>query len=302
MRTLPEPAAALCASQHNVIARPQLLRWMTAKAADGLVRHGTLETLQRGVYGVVGGAAPAEQEPMAAVMRARPGARLTGPRVLGLLGIEPFARDDPYTVLTAPTRRLRGVAFPHRPDPYPDRVVTPIGPMPCVHPVAALVDAVAALEPRERRVALHVLRRRGHWSEQRFQLEAAGRGASDTGIAILMEMIADGVLDSDSAEEVGLGERLLAIDARFEAQVWVTPRIRVDWLLRLLRLIVEYQGEVDHAGEEARKRDARRMRDLERLGMLVVPVAAADVGDPGFAGWMRGIIATREYELARGHS
>ncbi|MBW3659778.1 MAG: hypothetical protein KY457_14150 [Actinobacteria bacterium] len=299
MRTLPDPAAALCAKQHNVIARQQLLRWMTAKAADGLVRHGTLETLQRGVYGVVGGASPAEQEPMAALVRARPGARLTGPLVLGLLGIEPFTRDDPYTVLTAPGRRLRAVTFPHRPDPCPDRAITPIGPMPCVHPVAALVDAIPALQPRERRVAVHVLRRRGHWSAQRFAVEAAARGTSDPGIAILAEMIAGGVLESDSAEEAGLGDRLLAIDDRFEPQVWVTPRIRVDWFLRLLRLIVEYQGEVDHAGEDARRRDAARIAELEALGMLVVPVTAADVADPGLDGWIRGILAAREYELAR---
>jgi hypothetical protein len=299
MRTLPAPAASLCDAQHNVICRQQLLRWMTAKAADGLVRHGVLRIEQRGVYSVVGGASPAEQAPMAALLRARPDARLTGPFVLGLLGLEPFTREDAWTVLIAPRRRLTNVTFPHRPDPYPDRRCTPIGPLRCVHPVAALVDAIAALDRRERRVALHVLRRRGLWSPKRFEAERSARGDADPGIGVILEMLNDGVLDNDSPEEVALRERLTAIDDRFEAQVWITPAIRVDFYLRDLRLVFEYQGDVDHGDVHGRATDTERHAAMSALGLLVVPVVAADLRQPGFDDWVRGLIATRTYELAR---
>lgn len=290
---------AIFERQHGVAGRYQLLELLTEPAVDSMLRHRRLVPVERGVYRLPGCARPVEQEPMAALIRARPDARLTGARVLGLLGIEGFPRDAAFTVFTAPGRHLTGVDFDHRPDPVPDRKATPIGPLACVHPLVALVDAIVPLGRRERRVAMHVLRRRGHWSDERFAVERAARGDGDPGIVALLALIGDGVLVTDSSEEDAMGERLVAIDDRFEPQVWITPTIRVDWLLRALRLGFEYQGDVDHGDEVGRAADEERFAAASAAGVQLIAVTAADLRDAGFEAWVRGLIAARTFELAR---
>lgn len=299
MSGLPAPVVAIFERQHGVAGRCQLLQYLTEPTVDSMLRHGRLLKVERGVYRIPGCAQPVEQEPMAALLRARPDARLTGARVLGLLGIEGFDRDGAFTVFTAPRRHLTGVSFDHRPDPVPDRKPTPIGPLACVHPLVALVDAIVPLGRRERRVAMHVLRRRGHWSDERFAVERAARGDDDPGIAVVLGLIADGVLVTDSPEEDAMGERLLAIDDRFEPQIWITPAIRVDWLLRTLRLGFEYQGDVDHGDELGRVADEERFAAAAAAGVQLIAVTAADLRDPGFEAWVRGLIAARTFELSR---
>lgn len=296
---LTEKAVALFEAQHGVAARRQLVPLLGADPVDALLQRGAIAGVERGVYRLAGAAETPEMLAMAAAHRAGPHARLTGPFVLGQLHLDTFSRFDPFTILTAPSRRLRGVSFPHRPDPVPDRRPTPIGCLPTVHPLVALVDSLAALERRERRVALHVVRRAGHWSDQRFQAERAARGDEDAGVAALVEMLEDGVLESDTVQEVELGERLRKVDPAFEPQVWVSPRLRPDWFLRRLRLGVEYQGDVDHGDAVGRMRDSGREEMAASIGVLLVPVVAADLRDDGFDDWMRSVLASREFELGR---
>jgi hypothetical protein len=92
---------------------------------------------------------------------------------------------------------------------------------------------------------------------------------------------------------------LRSIDDRFEPQVWITSRHRVDWFLRWARLAFEYQGEVDHAHAAGRLRDEGKAGAASEVGVRIIPVVAADLRTDGFDDWVRGLIATRAFELGR---
>jgi very-short-patch-repair endonuclease len=83
----------------------------------------------------------------------------------------------------------------------------------------------------------------------------------------------------ESDEERHLGELLARFDPPAEPQVPVSPRVRVDWYFRTLRLAVEYDGGVDHDGPSGRSGDARRDAILADLGIAVVRYRAADLRD-----------------------
>lgn len=299
MSALDHRTLQLLATQHGVVGRFQLLGTHTRGEVDSLVTRRGLVPIERGIYAVRGAPETPEREAMAAQLRCRPRARLTGGFVLAQLGLEPFRRHDPFEVLVDPDRSVSAVTFPHRTDPRPGRRLTPIGALRCVHPTIALADGLVHLGERDRRVAFHVLRRRGLWSDRELAAELVARGDRDEGLRLLCELVDAGETVLDSAEESELGRRLRRIDPRFEPQVWITERYRVDWFLRWLRLAFEYQGEVDHGWAAGRAADAVKTGEAERVGVSVVPVVAADVRDPGFDDWVAGLIAARRYELQR---
>jgi hypothetical protein len=97
---LPAEATKLAETQYGVVSRRQLLRELSPSQVKGRVRHGRLVVVERGVYRVPGGAVVPQQRPFAAALRSGDGATLTGPFVLGHLGVDGF-RD------TVGDRRLR---------------------------------------------------------------------------------------------------------------------------------------------------------------------------------------------------
>lgn len=299
MSGLNDDAHAIFEAQHGAAGRFQLVDLLTEPTVDGLAQRGRIVVIERGVYGVAGGAPTRERAAMAALLRARPDARLTGRFVLGVTGMEGFDADDPFTVLTAPGRRMRGVSFDHRPDPISDRRTVSVGALTCVHPQVAFIDAIETMETRQRRVVLHVLKRRGSWSDRRLDEELAARPDDDPGVLLVRQLVDEGALQTDSAEEDALGRRLRSIDDRFEPQVWITPKRRVDWFLRWARLGFEYQGEVDHAHVAGRLRDEAKADEASAVGVRIIPVVAADLRTDGFEDWVRGLIATRAFELGR---
>jgi hypothetical protein len=127
--------------QFGIASRPQLLSCgLTEGQVEGLVARGGLEKVLCGTYRVPGSAVPVEQTAMAAVIRCRPRARLTGPFVLGLLGVEGFSTADAFEVLVPPERRVRNVPFMVRKDPLPGQFAAMLGPLPVVTATRALVE------------------------------------------------------------------------------------------------------------------------------------------------------------------
>jgi very-short-patch-repair endonuclease len=85
---------------------------------------------------------------------------------------------------------------------------------------------------------------------------------------------------SESHGERNLSAVLDTITPRAERQVWVTPKRRVDFLVRVLGLVIEYDGRKAHAGSAGRTRDAVRDDELGGQELLVVHVTAEDLRNP----------------------
>jgi hypothetical protein len=279
---LPIPAAALAEAQLGVLARRQLLAWLSENRADRLLRGPWFEPLAFGVHRIVGGARSPSQHAVAAALRAGPGASLTGPVVLAFYRVDGFTDHDPYEVLVPAGRRVTGVDFRVRSDPDPGRPVSRRGDVRLVGVVDALIDSAApvhAIEPRRLRLAHDVLRWRGALVPGRLADRVRDLGPRAPGGARLTEL-----LDLDAHVAVGSGERrlgevLAAFDPAPEPQVWVTPHRRVDWWFASVRFGVEYQGSVDHGTVAGRIADAERDLELGRDDIRLGYVTAADLRD-----------------------
>lgn len=109
---LPPRALQRMQRQHGAISSRQLSALgISDDVSTSMVRRGVLERVHRGVYRLPGGAAPAEQAIMAAVLRAGPDARASGPAACWLHGLEGFERLTLF-VLIPVSRRISGIDFP----------------------------------------------------------------------------------------------------------------------------------------------------------------------------------------------
>lgn len=301
MLTIASSALSLVEEQFGIVARYQLLRSMPAYEVDELVQRGHLIPVERGVYRHRGGAVVPEQAAMAAVLRARPKARVTGPFVLGLLDVDGFTTADPFEVLRRRDRRIRNVAFRHRADPLPSEHKAKMRGLPIVTPTRALVDSarfVEQLGERRLRVGLDSARWRGLTTTDRVRELAVRLGRRDPGARYFLDVLGEDMLTPESEAERGVGVWLRRFDPSPEPQVWVLPDVRVDWYLRPLRLALEYFGEVDHATAAARLADAERTAKLAPIDVEVVPIVHADLGDEdGFLGWMQAVFVARAHRL-----
>lgn len=103
---LPDDVRALLRKQIGLGTRPQVMALgYGAAVVDGWVTRRLLEPAtingarMWGTYRAAGSAEPPEQQAMAAALRCRTGARVSGPIILGLLGVEGFAPTDPFLIL-----------------------------------------------------------------------------------------------------------------------------------------------------------------------------------------------------------
>jgi hypothetical protein len=302
MRTSHDRVQALFLRQHGVAARFQLVRLMSAKAVDGLVRRGSLVAVERGVYRSRTTPVTRELLAMAALLRSRPAAVLTGCFVLGLVDVDGFTVADPFTVLTRPGRSLTQVTFRHRPDVVDLRPPIHVGPLASVHPTVAVLDAIRQRpgDDRRFRVAIDVLRRRGQWIESRLSRELAVRPADDPGARFVRDLLGSDALACETEPERLLGHYVREVYPDAEPQVWITPRRRSDWYLRGPRLAIEFQGEVDHGHAAGRAEDAEKAAEAEAVGIRIVPVVKADLEDGrAFVRWLSALVVAREFELER---
>lgn len=302
---LPDAAAELADAQRGVLARAQLAAMCGAHVADDLLRSGRFAPVDppvRGVHRVRGGGGGPEQHAFAAALRARPGATITGPLVLGLLGVPGFGMDAPFEILTRPGRCLTNVPFSHRVDPDPDRAVTTYGEVRVVDPAAALIDAAARVEAvgeRRLRVAWDHLRWERILTTRRMARRLDELRGTAPGVDVLERILEPGGgVAVESEGERSLAPFLNCFDPRPEPQVRVTRFRRSDFYFRPLRLAYEYLGAVDHDTVEQRLADDRRDDELRRAGIRAQYVVARDLDDPAaFLGAVAGTLAVRAHEL-----
>jgi hypothetical protein len=183
---------------------------------------------------------------MAATLRCRPEARLTGPFVLGLLNVEGFSTADPFEVLVPPDRRVRSnVGFKVRPDLHYDRFVAMVGMLPVVTATRAIIDTARTIQGKRLIVGIDSARWLGLTKVDRL-LRCADCLGRHPGVKVVRDLAASGALDHESEGERMVAALFADYDPPLQAQVWITPRIRADFLWPDVRMILEYNGERYH--------------------------------------------------------
>jgi Protein of unknown function (DUF559) len=297
MSMLNASALRLMSEQFGIVSRPQLLTCgLTEGQVEGLVARGALEKFHCGTYRILGGGVPVEQAAMAAVIRCRPQARLTGPFVLGLLGVEGFSTADEFEVLVPPGRRVRNVPFRVRTDPLPGRFAAMVGPLPVVTATRALVETARRIQGKRLVVGIDSARWLGLTRLDRL-LRCAECYERHPGARLIRKLIESGALDHESEGERALATLFADYDPPLEAQVWITPRIRVDFLWRDVEMILEYDGDRYHSLRRDREDDRTRDHELNALGYHVEHVRNADLASP--VALRTRILAVRRALLAR---
>ncbi len=293
----------LAEAQFGLVARYQAMRCVSRNRSDTILRRGPFESVDRGVYRLVGAPRLGVQPALAATLRAGRGATLTGPAALAIYEVDGFGllHDQlPFEVLLPPGRRITA-SFPVRRDPDPARAVATHGEIRVAGPIDALIDSavfVDALGARRLRLAHDVLRWRGMLKPGRLQQRISDLGRRAPGGQALADL-----LDLDLQASTGDGERRLGtvlgrFDPAPEPQVWVTPARRVDWYFRRIRYAWEYQGSVDHGTVTGRQADAARDTELRREGMRIGYVTDADLADEAtFLAVAAGALSARAFEL-----
>lgn len=301
MSILPAESIATADAQYGAIGRFQLLDHASDDQIHGYVKNGHLERVFCGTYRVVGSGVSRQQTAKAALLRARPGAVLTGPFVLGLLDVDGFTVEDDFEVLTRPGRRLSERGFSHRNDPHPERVTASHGTLRITLTTDALLETarlLAATDQRRLRVGLDSATWRGLTTPTKVLARATELGRGHAGAAFYLDLLADGMDAADTDGERVLGRLLQRFHPGPEPQVWVTPGRRTDWFFRMLRLAVEYLGSVDHGFVARRAADLVRDEELAAVGVAVLPVVAADLRDEEAAlTWIEAALVKRAHEL-----
>lgn len=296
--------ASLLDQQHGVLGRFQAVGVLGEDGGDALLRSERFEHLVpavRGVRRLRGSGDRGEQRAFALALRARPGATISGPLALGLLGAPGFSTGDPFELLLRPGRRMRGVDVTTRVDPDPDRPVTGYGDVRVVSPVDALIDSAAFVDQlgeRRLRVAWDHLRWDGLVHRDRLGPRMDELRGRAPGVAILEQVLRDGGgLRVESEGERALAPVLDCFDPRPDRQAEVGRR-RVDFLFRALRLAYEYLGAVDHTAARDRVADDERDDELRHEGVRVQYVVAADLRDRvALLGRVASTLAVRAHEL-----
>lgn len=301
LRRMPwETADEIFAEQHNVASRDQLLSVLTAHQVDGMVRHGRLIACHRAVYHRAGVSLCNRGEAMAALLRCPEGAAITGPLVLGALGVDGFSDTSSFEVLLPPGSRVRGAGFTSRPNPSATATRN-LGKLRLAAPVRALVDCgrpVFDVSDDVLWTAYDSARWKNVLSTGRFLSELAGSSRRDAGAVRWRRLADERLLRLESPKERSLDELMRTFAPPPEVQVWVTPARRVDFFWRRIRLAVEYLGAKDHAYREARQRDGARDDELERVGIRSVFVINDDLKDPeALAAWLLAVAERRAQEL-----
>lgn len=255
---------------------------MTFPAIDAQVYRGALVRMERGIYRSSLAPDKPEQAPMAAALRARPDARISGPFVLWLHGLGDISASAPWEVLTAVGRKVRGVDFLHRPNPSPGDGIVVFRGLPTVPVTTALVDSgrfIDVLGGRALRLAYDSSRWRKLTTPKMILERAQRLGPADPGAAVFLEWHERGELVPESDGERRLGRIVCRIAPPPQAQVRVRG-FRVDWYWPLYRFGLEYQGVVDHRSAKDRQNDIGRSHALRRADIHILPVSDRDFRYP----------------------
>lgn len=250
--------------QHNLVTRPQAVAKLGKDAVDARVQRGDLQVVHRAVYRPPFMPVPEEQAAMAAVLRCRPQAWLTGEAMLGLFGVEGFSTTDPVRVLVPPERSVSNVSFTVLNDPGWSLHRATTRNVPGVTPARSLADAGLYVTDKQLRVGVDALKWTGLCSNGRLE-STMNSLPGHPGAERILEGLHNGTFDPESEGERSLLSSVLAgfVPAP-QCQVEILPGIRVDFAWWAVRLALEYDGRNDHDRARDRDRDEERSLRIKR--------------------------------------
>jgi hypothetical protein len=295
---LPDDLLDLATRQLGHLARRQVVAEVGEVPADRLLRAPWLERVQFGVVRVRGGAWHPCQDAVAATLRCGPAAILTGPAALHALAVDGVTPGGSFEVLLPAGRRVSGTAFPTRRNPETGRRTWTLGEVRVAEPTDALIES-CLLRPAPPARQLRQAHDRLRWGGR---IRPGMLAARATVLTRDRPPVLSELLDLDGQASTGDGERTLGrllqrFDPPPEAQVWVTPYRRVDWLFRAIQLGIEYQGRIDHGSAGGRLGDRARDDELAQAGLRLLYVTAEDLRDPqALLTRVAAAVASRAYE------
>lgn len=272
--------------QLGLVTRWQLVRELgySEGTVEGWVARGHLESVRCqgvklvGVYRSPAGARPPEQLLLAAALRCRPRAWVTGEAALGLLGFDGHSPRSSFRVLVPPGRWVCNVPFPVDQDACYMRDRARSGGIPITKPARSIVEAARTLEPKRLRTTVDEAVWRTVLSIP--QLRACAGALNHRGARAVLAMIDSGVFAQESDGERALQPVLAGLDPPPVWQYYVCPGIRVDCCLADVPLVIEYCGDQAHGRPHQRERDHERTRTIEALGYVVLEVWKQDLAQP----------------------
>ncbi len=276
--------AALATGQHGTVASWQMLEAGLSRAAiSRRVRQGRLHRIHRGVYSVGHPLLSAQGVRMSAVLACGPGAVLSHTSAAVTWGL--LAGDKAVTHVSVPnrdgSRGSAGVRVHRKTTLAPDER-TVIEGLPVTTVSRTLVDLGDVVPAAQVRRAF-INAEQARVLDMRTVEASLSRALRLPGARTLREILK--CYDPQwqrtrSALELMMLDLLSAAGLPAPAvNDWIAGRFMVDFLWRERALIVETDGEHVHGTATARRVDARRDRELSRLGYRVVRFSYAEVHD-----------------------
>jgi predicted transcriptional regulator of viral defense system len=281
----------LAERQHGVVSLAQLQFFgLSASGVRQRVAAGRLTRIHRGVYAVGHGRLTSDGRRMAAALACGPDAVVSHRSAAGLHGIRPDNRAKTDISLPSPSARPRPGIDVHRSTTLQPADVTNVDGIPCTTVARTLLDLADVVDRRgvERAVdQAEVLR----IFDLRAVEEVLSRAAGRRGAGVLRRVLAE--YDGPALTDRELEERFFAICRaagvpKPEVNQWVVPderAVKVDFLWRSERLVVETDGWGSHGTRQAFESDRGRDRRLQLAGWVVVRFTWRDVErEPGEVG------------------
>jgi very-short-patch-repair endonuclease len=257
--------AALADRQHGVIALRQLREiGLSASGVRSRVARGRLHRIHRGVYAVGRSQITGRGHWMAAVLACGPRAALSHRSGAGLWGLRSDNRRKSDISLPSPSARAKDAIEVHRSVTLTAEDITTVDGIPCTTVARTLVDLGDVVNRRavESAVEQAEVLRLFDLREVERAIERAGPRRGTSTLLSVLEDLDGPTLTASELEEAFLALCREAALPTPEVNAWLTlgdgSAIKVDFLWRRERLVVETDGHPFHRTRQSRERDTRR--------------------------------------------
>jgi hypothetical protein len=257
--------AALAERQHSVVSLSQLRGLcLSARAVQHRAARGRLHRIHRGVYAVGHSKLTGHGHWMAAVLACGPKAALSHRSAAGLWGLRADNRRKSDISLPSPSARAKQAIEVHRSVTLTAHDITTVDGIPCTNVARTLVDLGDVVDRRavERAVEQAEVLRLFDLREVHHTIQRAGRRRGPGLLLSVLDNLGAPALTASELEETFLALCREVALPRPEVNVWMTlpdgTAVKVDFLWREERLVVETDGHPFHRTRQSRERDTRR--------------------------------------------
>jgi very-short-patch-repair endonuclease len=234
-----------------------------------------------GTYRIRGSAQTPQQAAVAAVARCRPGAVMSGPVVLGGLGIEGFSWSSPVIVRVHADRIVQPLPFLVVRDPFLDQDRALLENVDASNATRAIVDTALTITGKQLITGIDSAKWKRLTSNPCLEACAAPLAAAGhVGGIVIRELLGSANLDKESHGERAMAPVLDRLPVPVRYQVWISQSIRVDAAVDGVPLAVEYLGAKDHSSATRQAEDAERHDRIRQLGWHVIYVVKDDLKLP----------------------